>query len=108
MMPYQKNKSQTKQDPYLVQKIMSASPQQLIAYIYDSGITACSQNDPVKARMAVNALIKSLKFDHKEIATTFYNVYRRINLLINQKNFTEAKQIFLDLKQTWSQAFKVH
>ena len=36
------NMSTTKKiDPYLQQKVMSASPAQLVSYIYDIGISAC-------------------------------------------------------------------
>ena len=35
-------------DPYLQQKVMSASPAQLVSYIYDIGISACTNNDKIK------------------------------------------------------------
>lgn len=107
MMTQDGYKKATQADPYLVQKIMSASPDQLISYIYDAGIAACKRKEREKASKAVLALMKSLNFDYKEIATTFYNVYRYLNRLISKGKFEEAKDVFVDLKQTWSKAMKV-
>lgn len=95
------------QNPYLVQKIMSASQEELIAYIYEYGVTACAQQDPVKARTAVNHLVQALNFEYKEMANTFLNVYRYLGHLINQKRFDEAKAILNDLKNTWAKAFNL-
>lgn len=94
-------------NPYLVQKVMSASPEQLIAYVYEAGITACARGDRAKAINAVSTLIKALNFEHKETAVTFFNVYRYLNRLIYKGKLDEAKTIFSDLKQNWSQAYKV-
>ncbi len=105
-----KTRTQTRKttlNPYLVQKIMSASKEELINYIYDAGATACAQKDSVKARNAVNLLIQSLNFDYEETANTFLNVYRYLMHLINQKQFDEARKQFLEIKKTWAKAFKL-
>ncbi len=94
-------------NPYLEQKIMSARPEQLIAYIYEYGANACAQRNADKARRAVQLLIDSLNFEVKDISVTFYDVYRYMHHLINRQKFDEARQIFTDLKQTWSRAFNV-
>ncbi len=108
MLNYQlQARKRTPQNPYLFQKIMSASPEELIAYIYDYGVTACAQKDPIKARTAVNNLIQALNFDYKEIADTFLDVYRYLGHLINQKRFDEAKKILSDLRNTWAKAFNL-
>ena len=106
---YQNAKKQMPKDvdPYLTQKIMSASPDQLISYIFDSGIAACGRKDREKASLAIQTLIKSLNFDYKEVAMSFYNVYRYVNHLIHLGKFDDAKTILVDIKKTWSQAFKV-
>lgn len=96
-----------KLDPYLIQKVMSASPQQLISYIYDAAIVSCGRRDSIKAGKAVRELMKSLNFDYKEIAFTFYNVYRYVNNLIIKDNFEDARDILVDLKNTWISAMKV-
>lgn len=101
---YQKT---AKPDTYLNQKILSASPNQLIAYIYDAGITACLRKDREKARKAVYTLMDALNYDHKETATVFFNVYRNLNRLLSRGKFDESKEIFMDLKKTWTSAMKV-
>lgn len=101
----------TKTNPYLTQKVLTASPEQLIAYVYDFGAVACKQENSVKARQAVQTLIGSLNFEAEEVknvSNTFFNVYRHLNYLINNHKFTQAGSIFSELKITWSNAFGVH
>ena len=98
---------QAPKNPYLVQKIMSASPQQLISYVYDAGIKACSLKDSSKAIKAVQVLIKALNFDEREMSVRFYNIYRYINFAITKGNFAEAKRNLEELKSVWTQAMKV-
>lgn len=107
MLTAQSRQSQKKSDPYLVQKIMSASPDQLISYIYDSAIVACSKKDSIKAGQAVRELMKSLNFNYKESALVFYNVYRYINSRILKGKYDEAKVMLIDLKKTWQNSMKV-
>lgn len=107
MIDENNNINHKKLDPYLVQKISSASPDQLISYIYDSAISACGKNDPVMASKAVRELIKSLNFKYKETAINFYNVYRYINHIILNGKFSEAREMLVDLKNTWTSSMKV-
>ena len=93
-------------DQYQKQKIMSATPNELISYIYDVAIAGCGNNDSLKAGKAVRELIKSLNFDYKEIALTFYNVYRFINNSIIKGDFATAREMLIDIKSTWDKAMK--
>ena len=45
-------------DPYLRQKVLSASPQQLIVYLYDLGIASCNNKNKIKL---IKVLITHLK-----------------------------------------------
>ena len=107
MLATYSNTQKQKLDPYLVQKVMSASPQQLISYIYDAAIVSCGRRDPIKAGKSVRELMKALNFDYKEIAFTFYNVYRYVNNLIINGNYEDARDILVDLKNTWTSSMKV-
>jgi len=101
----------TKANPYLTQKVLTASPEQLIAYVYDFGVVACKQKNSIKARRAVQTLMSALNFeakDAKKISETFFNVYRHLNFLINNQKFSQAGDIFSELKVSWSNAFGVH
>ncbi len=96
-----------KVNPYLIQKIMSARPEQLISYIYDAAIAGCVNKDRAKASRAVQELINSLNFEYKEIAITFFNVYRHINFLIRTGKFETARNMLTEIKKSWSDAMKV-
>ena len=102
-----KPRPNAQKNPYLVQKIMSASPEQLISYVYDAGIKACTIKSGSDALRAVQVLINALDFDQKEMSVTFYNVYRYVNYTISQGDFAEAKKNLEDLKSTWTKAMKV-
>lgn len=107
MITQQNLKQQKPKNPYLEQKVMSASPEQLIAYIYDAGTTACIKKDRDLAAKAVGALLSSLNFEYKETAGTFYSVYRYLRFLVMKGRFDEAREIFSDLRKTWVKAFKL-
>jgi len=98
----------TKMNPYLEQKVMTANPEQLIAYVYEAGATYCAQKNADKARRALQILMQSLNYDVKEVSPVFYDVYRYINHLVNRRKFDEAKKAFDDLKQTWAKAYNLN
>lgn len=96
-------------DPYLRQKILSASPQQLVAYIYDAISAACVQRNKEKALRAIQELIDSLDFEKgKSVARTFYQTYRYLQEQIRKNNFDEVKAVISEIRQTWVQAMKVY
>lgn len=105
MQPNMKQNNQ--QNPYLVQKIMSASSNQLIAYLYDAGAMACLKKDRELAVRIVGSLISSLNFEYKESAVIFFNVYSHLRHLVMKGKFEEAREMFLDMRKTWAKAFKV-
>jgi len=107
MLMTQAGQNKKKLDPYLIQKIKTASPDQLISYVYDSAIAACSKKDSYKASTAVRELIKSLNFEYKQISVVFYNVYRYINNKIIKGHFEEAREMLIDIKKTWASSMKV-
>jgi len=97
-----------KTNPYLVQKVLTASPEQLVVYIFDAAIIACGREDKMKASQAVQALINSLNFDSdRNIAVKFFQIYHYILNKINAENFDEAKKLLDELRKTWSEAMKV-
>lgn len=94
-------------DPYLKQKIFSASPEQLIAYVYDVAIKACHQENKTLALEAVQELINALNYEHKELAFQFYRVYERIQNLLRRDQFHLAKRQLSELRDTWKEAFQL-
>lgn len=91
---------------YLKQKVLTATPEQLITYIFDAGIAFCSRKDRIKSENAVQELINALNFNEKELATTFFQVYRHIQFLIQNEQFDAARDALSDLRTTWKQAMK--
>jgi flagellin-specific chaperone FliS len=87
---------------------MTASPEQLIAYVYEVGAASCAQKDADRARRALQVLSQSLNYDIKDVSPVFYDVYRYINHLVNRRKFDEAKKAFDDLKQTWAKAYNLN
>ena len=53
-------KESPQQNPYLLQKIASTSPEELIVYIYEAAIKACNQEDQRRSLEAVQELINAL------------------------------------------------
>ena len=91
-------------NPYLKQKILSASPEQLICYIYDAGIVACKKKDTTKASQAIRELINALNFDYKEMALPLFDLYKYCLNNINSDNFEHAQEILEGLREAWYEA----
>lgn len=94
-------------NPYLVQKILSASPEQLILYIYEAAITACARKNQPKAAEAIQQLINALNFKERTVANTFYQMYQNILELIHNKKFDAAKRLLTEIRNTWAKAMKL-
>jgi flagellin-specific chaperone FliS len=101
-------KKTKKVNPYLAQKIMTASPEQLILYIYDASISACGRKDRVRAAEAIQELINSLNFKEKKVAGTFYQMYQYILNLIHKNEFDEALVFLREIRSTWAEAMKLN
>ena len=94
-------------NPYLVQKIMTASPEELISYIYEAAIKGCALKDQRRSLEAVQQLINALNFEAGDISTTFYQVYNGIMNQIHNHEFDEARAVLMDMRKTWSQAMNI-
>ena len=91
-------------NPYLQQKILSASPEQLVCYIYDAGITACKQKNAGKAGQAVRELINALNFNYKEMAVPLFDLYKYCLNMITAEKFKDAQEILEGLREAWFDA----
>lgn len=101
-------KKTKKINPYLSQKIMTASPEQLVLYIYDASISACGRKDRVRAAEAIQELINSLNFSEKKVAGTFFQMYQHILSLIHKKEFDDAQSLLREIRNTWAEAMKLN
>ena len=93
-------------DPYLQQKVLSASPVQLVSYLYDIGISACINKDKIKLSKVLSHLKETLDYgpNTKEVSLTFSSVYDHISFLVRNNRFDEAKNVFTQIKVVWKQA----
>lgn len=92
---------------YLTQKILTASPEQLVAYLFDAALAACVKQDREQATKAIQELINALNFDYQEFATGLFQLYRYSLNKIQKGEFDQAQEILSELKGTWVQAMKV-
>ena len=108
MLAYRAMTPETNPNPYLVQKIMTASPEELISYIYEAGIKACFQENQSRALEAVQQLINALNFDAGEISNNFYQVYSTVQNHLYKNEFEAAREILVDLRKTWTEAMRIN
>ena len=97
----------TQPNPYLVQKIMTASPEELISYIYEAGIRACVKQDQSRALEAIQHLIDALNFEAGEVSNNFYHFYSQIQELLYKHEFVRAQNLLVELRKTWTQAMNL-
>ena len=93
-------------DPYLQQKVMTASPTELVVYLYDIGISSCIKKDKIKLSKLLSHLKESLDYSPQteKLSYLFASVYDHISFLVRNDKFDEAKSSFSDIKTTWKQA----
>lgn len=92
---------------YLEQKIMTASPEELIKYLYDAGIIACKRNQKAKALAVLQELVNSLRFDHIEVAMSFYRTYSAVMDLIGRNEWDRAIIVLTEIRSTWVTAMNL-
>ena len=114
-----KNKFTATTDPYiqngkhyLEQKILSASPEQLISYVFDAAISGCIKRDIKKTSSALHVLTNSLNFGEKEeqkdLASKFYKTYKYLFELLREKKFDDVHKNLKEIKESWSKAMNVY
>jgi len=95
-------------DPYLKQKIFSASSEQLVSYIYDAIIAACHRKDQGRALRGLMGLVTALNFDYKEVAVPLYQLYQYCLERARKRKFDEVEELIGGLKSAWAEAMNVN
>jgi flagellar protein FliS len=96
-----------KTNPYLVNQISIASPQQLIMKVYDFAIVHCQKNDMVKTNEALQILINALNFDDpsaKEISFGLFKLYQYCQEQMRKNNTEVVFKILSELRNTWQES----
>ncbi|NMB82366.1 MAG: flagellar protein FliS [Ignavibacteria bacterium] len=96
-----------KTNPYIVNQINIASPQQLIMKVYDFAIVHCQKNDMVKTNEALQVLINALNFDDpsaKDISVGLFKLYQFCQEQMRKNNPQVVLNILTELRDTWKES----
>ncbi|MDQ7817359.1 MAG: flagellar protein FliS [Melioribacteraceae bacterium] len=95
---------QNKTNPYVVNQISIASPQQLIMKVYDFAILNCQKNDMVKTNEALQVLINALNFEEpaaNEISFGLLKLYQYCQDQMRKNHNQMVLKILSELRDTW-------
>ncbi len=89
---------------YQRQDVLSASPAQLVAKLYDIGILACNTEDRFKLRKVLIELIASLNFaEGGEIAIRLSQIYEYCMRESVAGDLSIIGEMLSDLRDTWKE-----
>ncbi|MDP3831209.1 MAG: flagellar protein FliS [Ignavibacteriaceae bacterium] len=94
---------------YVINEILSASPEQLIMKVFSFAIVNCQKKNMIKTNEALQVLIDALDFDNpaaKEICIGFYRIYRYCQEQMRKKNYDIVLKTLTDLKETCETALQ--
>jgi flagellar protein FliS len=100
---------QNKTNPYVVNQISFASPQQLIMKVYDFAILHCQKNDMIKTNEALQVLINALNFEEptaKEISFGLLKLYQYCQDQMRKNHNQMVLKILSELRDTWQESMK--
>lgn len=89
---------------YHVQDVQSASPEQLIAKLYDLGISSCHRKNQQKVRGVLMELIAALNFEAApEMTNNLYSLYEFCLMENARENFDTVAEILEGLREAWKE-----
>ncbi len=83
------------------ENIMTDNPEMLILKLYDLGIQKCLQKDRGGVQKVLKELIRSLNFEYKDMAGSFFELYDYAMRSADAENFDEAANILEGLRSAW-------
>ena len=87
---------------YQQQAVLSASPEQLIAKLYDFGIAACHTGDTTKLRRVLVELISALNFEKGgEIAQRLHAIYEYCLMESASGSLSVVLDLLSGLRDAW-------
>jgi flagellar protein FliS len=93
---------------YQAQAVRTASPEQLIAKLYDLGIRACHSGDRSKLRAVLRELISSLDLEKGgELAGRLYALYEFCMSYSVEGDLDTITEILGGLREAWKDAFMI-
>ena len=91
---------------YRAQRVLSASPEELVLMVYDHIIASCRAKDKKKASAGIATLIDGLDLDQGEIAAGLFRLYRYAMERVWEGKFDEVLSVMRPLRETWAAAMK--
>lgn len=79
-------------------------PGSTISDLYRLGIKSCEEKEGTKVVQILRVLMNGLDFQYEEVASGFYRLYDYALRLVNECKFDEAKEILIELDQSWNKA----
>lgn len=98
---------QNKTNPYIVNQLSIASPEQLIMKVYDFAILHCQKNDMVKTNEALQVLINALNFNDpaaNEISNGLLKLYQYCQDQMRKNHNQMVLKILTELRDTWQES----
>lgn len=94
--------TQLRMRQYQEQAVASASPEQLVAKVYEIGITACHRGDREKVRAVLHELIGGLNFqDGGEIASRLHAIYEFCQTAAATGDLATVGDLLTGLRDAW-------
>lgn len=87
---------------YQEQAVVSASPEQLVAKVYEIGITACHRGDREKVRAVLHELIAGLNFQEGgELASKLHAIYEYCQTAAAGGDLDTVGELLTGLRDAW-------
>jgi flagellar protein FliS len=100
------NKTTSAINPYLLNNIMNATPQQLLLKVYDFAVVHCQKKDLAKTNSAIQQLKDALRFDGneevKEFSLGLFRLYQYCQDQMRKGEFDNALKVLTELRECWS------
>lgn len=87
---------------YQRQAVLTASPEQVIAKLYDLGVSSCRNGDNAKVRAVLIELISALNFEAGgEISQRLLEIYEFLLQESAKNNLDVVAEIMSELRDAW-------
>jgi flagellar protein FliS len=101
--------NKSKLNPYLVNQILNASPEQLLIKVFDFAVVHSEKKDMIKTNTAIQELINFLRFDddrYKDLSINLLRLYQFCQDQARKDNFEIVTKILTELRESWLQAIQ--
>lgn len=88
---------------YRKQAVLSATPVELVAILYDEAIVCTWRKDREKLLAILSQLIRGLNFDY-ELAGDLFGLYYYCQQQARKQQFDEVRTLLEPLRDAWRQA----